>query len=103
MPLNERNAQGVVLPNAKVNRSDHAVLMIYPQTLLVYGGLVTDETLSTIYVARDWLHVALNAVRSAPSLGAACKCSPRRPHPFPTGALESEPGHTARMGSRLAL
>ncbi|KOO34845.1 hypothetical protein Ctob_008520 [Chrysochromulina tobinii] len=68
MPLNERNAQGVVLPNAKVNRSDHAVLMIYPQTLLVYGGLVTDETLSTIYVARDWLHVALNAVRSNPSM-----------------------------------
>ena len=68
MPLNERNAQGLVLPNAQVNRSDHTVLMIYPQTLFVYGGLFTDETHSTIDIAMDWLHVALNAVRSAPSL-----------------------------------
>jgi hypothetical protein len=72
-------------------------------TLFIFGGLFTDVRQNSIYVYRDWLRVALNAVRSAPSLGAACKCSSRRPHPFPTGALESEPGHTARMGSRLAL
>jgi len=103
MPLNERNAQGVV-PNAQISRSDHTMVMDgQANTLFIFGGLFTDVRQNSIYVYRDWLRVALNAVRSAPSLGAACKCSPRRLHPFPTGALESEPGHTARMGSRLAL
>jgi hypothetical protein len=103
MPLNERNAQGVV-PNAQISRSDHTMVMDgQANTLFIFGGLFTDVRQNSIYVYRDWLRVALNAVRSAPSLGAACKCSSRRPHPFPTGALESEPGHTARMGSRLAL